>query len=82
MAEPNDDILRVHFLGWQCRIRQIAMRKDEGRPSPGMRPRVLAGDGREVSAAMTVLLVPSAPEESPGFFRFQAQKTRDPKPFS
>ncbi len=44
-----------------------------------MRPRVLARDGREVSAAMTVLLVPSAPEESTGFFRFQAQKTRDPK---
>ncbi len=28
---------------------------------------------------MTVLLVPLAPEESTGFFRFQAQKTRDPK---
>ncbi len=44
-----------------------------------MRPRVLAHDGRVVSSAMTVLLVPSAPEESTGFFRFQAQKTRDPK---
>ncbi len=55
------------------------MRQDEGRPSPGMRPRVLAGDGREISAAMTVLLVPSAPEESTDFFRFQSLKTRDPK---
>jgi len=79
MTELQDNTVRDHFLGWQCRIRQIAMRKDEGRPSPGMRPRVLAPDGRELSAALTVLLVPSAPEESTSFFRFQVQKTRDHK---
>ena len=33
--------LRDDFLAWQCRIRQIAMRQDGGRPSPGMRPRDL-----------------------------------------
>jgi hypothetical protein len=79
MANPRNETLRDHFLGWQCRIRQIAMRKNHGRPSAGMRPRVLTRDGRELSVAMTVLLVPSAPEESTSFFRFQVQKTRDPK---
>ena len=32
---------RDSFLDWQCRIRQVAMREEGGRPSPGMRPRVL-----------------------------------------
>lgn len=31
--------LRDDFIAWQCRIRQIAMRQDGGRPSPGMRDR-------------------------------------------
>jgi hypothetical protein len=32
--------LRDHFLGWQCRIRQYAVRHGGGRPSSGMRPSV------------------------------------------
>ena len=39
MQPPPADRIRDHFLGWQCRIRQIAMRQEGGRPSPGMRPR-------------------------------------------
>ena len=74
---PGD--LRDHFLGWQCRIRQIAMRQDGGRPSPGMRPRVLTAAGRELSPAATVLLVPRDPMESTALFRFQVQKSTDPR---
>ncbi len=69
--------LRDDFLAWQCRIRQIAMRQDGGRPSPGMRPRVLDASGREVAARLTVLLVPKDPEEATSFFRFQAGKSHD-----
>jgi hypothetical protein len=69
--------LRDHFLGWQCRIRQIAMRQEGGRPSPGMRPRVRTTLGRELSPALTVLIVPKEPAESTAFFRFQVQKTPD-----
>ena len=32
--------LQQRFLGWQCRLRQIAMRQGEGQPSDGMQPRV------------------------------------------
>lgn len=34
-AQAN--ILRDYFYGWQCRLRQQAVRKQEGRPSQGMR---------------------------------------------
>ena len=71
--------LREEFLAWQCRIRQIAMRQHGGRPSPGMRPRVLDASGRELSPALTVLLIPRDPAESTDFFRFQVLKTADPR---
>jgi hypothetical protein len=79
MPNPNPEAIRDHFLGWQCRIRQIAMRQDGGRPSPGMRPRVLTTAGRELSPALTVLIVPKEPGTSTAFFRFQLQKTADPR---
>ena len=77
--QPPRESLRDHFLAWQCRIRQVAMREHAGRPSPGMRPRVLDPKGRELAPALTVLLIPSEPEESTAFFRFQVMKTPDPR---
>ena len=71
--------IRDRFLAWQCRIRQTAMREAGGRPSPGMRPRVLDTAGRELAPALTVLLIPKEPEESTAFFRFQVMKTPDPR---
>jgi hypothetical protein len=69
----------AHFLEWQCRIRQVSMREEGGRPSAGMRPRVLDGSGREMSPALTVLMIPKEPEESTAFFRYQVMKTPDPR---
>jgi len=79
MSSDREAILRDHFLGWQCRIRQIAMREHGGRPSPGMRPRVLAASGEEIAPALTLLIIPKEPAESTAFFRFQVQKTSDPR---
>ena len=76
---PSADAIRDHFLAWQCLIRQSAMREHAGRPSPGMRPRVLDAKGRELAPALTVLLIPNEPEESTAFFRFQVMKTPDPR---
>jgi len=76
---PAGQTLRDEFLAWQCRIRQIAMRQDGGRPSPGMRPRLLDTSGRELSPALTVLMIPRDPSESTAFFRFQVMKHADPR---
>ncbi len=75
--QPHD--LCNHFLTWQCRIRQIAMREDAGRPSQGMRPRVLDGEGEELSAGIVVLLIRENPIESTEFLKFQTQKHNDPQ---
>ncbi len=76
---PQANRLKREFLAWQCRIRQIAMRQDGGRPSPGMRPRLFDRNGTELIPALTVLLIPQDPAESTDFFRFQVMKTADPR---
>jgi hypothetical protein len=76
---PSAEAFRDHFLAWQCRIRQVAMREHGGRPSAGMRPRIVDTAGRELAPALTVLLIPNEPEESTAFFRFQVMKTQDPR---
>lgn len=55
------------------------MRQDGGRPSPGMRPRVLDASGDELAPALTVLLVPKETEESTAFFQFQVMRGGDPR---
>jgi hypothetical protein len=79
MGKTKTKDLRQPFLIWQCQIRQTAMREEDGRPSPGMCPRVLDETGAELSPSLTVLLVPKAPEESTAFFRFQVMKSPDPR---
>ena len=71
--------IQDHFLGWQCRVREYAMRNNEGRPTPGMCPRVRLDNGTEVAAALTLLLLPVQPHESIQQFRFWVQKTHDPQ---
>lgn len=78
LLEPAAQALRDSFLGWQCRIRQLAVREGGGRPSSGMRPRVATLDGREIAAGIIVLIVHEEPWDSAQLFRHQYLKTQDP----
>ncbi len=81
-AGPASEIdaarLRDHFLGWQCRVRQHAVRRHGGRPQPGMRPRVLRADGSEIAEAVTVVLAEAEPEATTATFRHIVRRTHDP----
>jgi len=79
MAGTRVEHIRNHFLGWQCRIRQNAMRKAGGEPSAAMRPRVEASDGSEILPAMTVLIVEKPPCESTAEFQHICKRTQDPR---
>jgi hypothetical protein len=72
------ELLRGEFIGWQCRLRQLAARQDGGRPSPGMRPRVTTLAGDEIAAGVVVLISQIDPENSAQQFRFQFLSTQDP----
>jgi len=68
--------LMHHFVGWQCRLRQLAAREGDGRPSEGMRPELDVG-GRRLGRITVVLN--RLPEHSllPEL-RFTVQRTREP----
>lgn len=70
--------LRDHFLGWQCRIRQMAMREGAGRPTAGMRPSVTVGGESGPLGAITVLIVKQDPAETTAQFRHTVLRTHDP----
>lgn len=74
----NAEGLRQSFLGWQCRLRQIAMRQGEGRPSEGMQPRVLLREGGRHSTSITVLINRRSAESDASQFRYLVEKTHDP----
>lgn len=68
--------VREHFLGWQCRVRQYSLRKEEGRPTSGMRPLLSIDD--ESFGHITVLIIKQYSEEYTAQFRYMVQKTNDP----
>jgi len=70
--------LEQRFLGWQCRLRQIAMRQGEGQPSDGMQPRVLLREDGLYSTSITVLINRCSAESDASQFRYLVQKTHDP----
>jgi hypothetical protein len=78
LTGPAAAALRAEFIGWQCRLRQLAARQDGGRPSTGMRPRVTTVAGAELAAAIVTLISEAEPERATQLFRYQYQKTQDP----
>lgn len=76
--EAAQAALRDSFLGWQCRLRQLAMRQAEGRPTNGMRPEVTVGGDPEPLGQITVLVLKAEPQEITAQFRHMVLKTNDP----
>ena len=78
LTQQAAQLLRKEFVGWQCRLRQLAMRQGGGRPTSGMQPRVLSTGGEEIAPRVTVLLNELEPDHSISQFKFQYQRTQDP----
>ena len=72
MQRISNQALRDYFIGWQCRLRQIAMREYGGEPLPGLRPKVSTKSGAIILPAMTVLLIERDSSASTAFLKFQA----------
>jgi hypothetical protein len=76
MAEQQA-LLRDHFIGWQCRVRQIAVREFGGRPSEGMRP-LVSLPGERTLGQITVVLVQRDPAETTAQLQHIVRRTQDP----
>ena len=76
----NDRLaMQNYFIGWQCRVRELALRSEEGRPNGGMRPQITLKNGDVLFPAATLLIIPEQPDQIIRQFRFMALKTQDPK---
>ena len=74
----SNEQLRDRFLGWQCRIRQIAVRRHDGRPTDGLTPIVSAAD-ENAPVARIVTVLCKRPEYSATMeLRHLARRTHDP----
>ena len=79
LTENNRLPIQNYFIGWQCRVREFALRNEEGRPNEGMRPQIELKNGEVVFPAATLLIIPNHPDQTIRLFRFMALKTQDPK---
>ncbi len=53
---PTDHAMKEKFMSWQCRVRQIAMRENEGRPDDSFTPFVtLEGSAEPMGQIITVM---------------------------
>jgi len=75
---PAPDDIRDGFLGWQCRIRQLSVRRAGGRPSSGMCPEVALSPEDPALGRIVVLVVKKDPEEITAEFRHMYKRTHDP----
>jgi hypothetical protein len=75
--DSEHEALRNSFLGWQCRIRQQAVRNAGGRPSSAMCPQVRVDD--EPIGRIIVVMNKADPEEITAEFRHIARRTHDPR---
>jgi hypothetical protein len=76
--EAAQAALRDHFLGWQCRLRQLAVREAGGRPSSGMRPELRLTAAGPPLGTITTLILRREPGQATAQFRHMARKTQDP----
>jgi len=78
-VDDADNVIRNHFLGWQCRLRQNSIRNLNGQPSEGMSPDIVVGGSDTGYEGVTVLLTRLDPGEFTPEFRHMVRKTSDPK---
>jgi len=78
VKSPGNHALMEQFLGWQCRVRQIAMRDKHGRPDDAITPSVtLPGEAEPFGHIITVFSKWGAYSKTPEL-KHMVKRTHDP----
>ncbi|MBX2839430.1 MAG: hypothetical protein KTR35_21420 [Gammaproteobacteria bacterium] len=76
--QPQNQKLLESFLRWQCRVRQMAMRDNEGRPDDAITPALtLAGETEPMGHIITVMSKWGAYSKTPEI-KHISKRTNDP----
>jgi hypothetical protein len=78
-SQSDAERRRDRFFGWQCRLRQLAVRDEGGRPNPGMMPRLEIASDESVPDTIVVLIVHADSVESTDQLRHIHRSTHDPR---
>ncbi len=70
--------LAVRFLKWQCRVRQMAMREDQGRPGDAVMPQVFLPGQTEPTGQIVTVLNKNPTSSMVPEMQHMARKTHDP----
>jgi len=78
VKSPGNHALMQQFLGWQCRVRQMAMRDNMGRPDDAVTPSVtLHGQSEPMGHVITVFSKWGAYSKVPEL-KHMVKQTNDP----
>lgn len=80
-APPADSAaaaLRMAFMRWQCRVRQMMMREDLGRPGPGIMPEILPEGGGESLGTIITVMNKTGPYDKTPEMQHMVRRTNDP----
>ena len=72
------EVLRDHFLGWQCRVRQYAIREDDGRPPEGACPDLSLPGGTGAKVKIVTLINKADPKNLIAEFSHLYKKQTEP----
>lgn len=75
---PAHRALRRAFVGWQCRSRQMSVRRAGGRPDAAMRPRVLVPPADADAGRIVVLIRKNDSPDVTQRLRHLVRRTQDP----
>ncbi|MEM7508325.1 MAG: hypothetical protein AAF415_16450 [Pseudomonadota bacterium] len=76
--DPQAEALRLAFLRWQCRVRQMMMREEAGRPGDGITPSLTLADEPEPMGHIITVLHKAPGHDMLPEMRHMVQKTNDP----
>ncbi|MBX2884893.1 MAG: hypothetical protein KTR32_33365 [Granulosicoccus sp.] len=76
--DSANEALKLHFLAWQCRVRQIIMRDHEGKPGDAIIPEVLIDNDEEPIGHIITLICKSAQYSKVPELKHMVRKTHDP----
>lgn len=78
VKSPGNHALMLEFLNWQCRVRQMAMRDNHGRPDDAVTPAVtLPGQTEPMGHIITVMSKWGANSKTPEL-KHMVKRTNDP----
>ena len=77
-AKVQEGVLRDSFLYWQCRVRQISMRDNMGRPDDSIAPALTLAGEMEPMCRVITLLSKAAPYSKMPEMQHIIKSTNDP----